>query len=60
MSLLDFLTYSLLLFRIAILPFMAGAVIFYFRNRIEGDRRQRQAALTGLAVGLAGLGSASG
>ena len=55
MSLVDFLTYSLLLFRIAILPFMAGAVMFYVRNRIAGDRRQRHAALAGLGVGLAGL-----
>ena len=49
------LSYVVLLFRIALLPFLVLAVVYCLKHRVERDRRQRHAVLAGMAVASAGI-----
>jgi hypothetical protein len=51
------LFYYVLLFRMAILPLIVLAVVFCFRNHVEGDRRKRHAGLVGTATGVVAIAS---
>lgn len=54
---LEFLAFLVLGLQMASLAIIVGAVVFYFRNRVAGDRRERQAVWAGLAVALTGAAS---
>jgi membrane protease YdiL (CAAX protease family) len=51
------LVYYLMLFQMALLPFLVMTVVYCFRNHIDGDPRKYRAALVGMAVGSAGFAS---